>query len=240
MLRLISSYLFIYMHASAQLAVVFLTGFFLLNASLIYAAPSKEETPAEVAALLAEGIPATSAAMPESGSSYRLTALDRVRFSVRDEPEMTVEQRIDGDGQIRVPLLGAIKVESMSIREAEAMLKRLYRENEIFWDAEVTIMITEYAPRTVYVLGQVNQPGKIELLIEEGDIDVARLLAMAGGVTRIARTDRVSITRIGANREPETFSVNVERMYDASRSGSDSSRVLVYPGDIVFVPERLF
>lgn len=238
MLRLISSYLSVLKYASANLIQFLATVCFLLIVSLA-GASAAEEMPAEVAALLADGVQAPSS-IPDSGSSYRLMALDLIRFSVRNEPDLTNEQRIDGDGQIRVPLLGAIKVESMSVREAEALLKRLYRENEIFRDAEVTLTITEYTPRTVYVLGQVNRPGKVELLIEEGDVDVARLLAMAGGVTRIARTDRVSITRIGENKKPETFSVNVERMFDASRSRSDSSRVLVYPGDVVFVPERLF
>ncbi len=173
-------------------------------------------------------------------ASYRLSIRDRVQFSVRGENDLNTEQRIDGNGRIRVPLLRNVTIKDMTVREAEAHIEGLYIAEEIFRDPEVTLRISEYAPKYAYVLGQVNQPGEIAFPLEVNSVDIVRIISMAGGFTRIARSDRVSITRAGEEGDEATFNVDVRNLFDnRGRGDGGRERLRIYPGDIVFVPERL-
>ncbi len=184
---------------------------------------------------------AKQAERPESpGDSYRLSVRDRVQFNVQGENDLNTEQRIDGNGRIRVPLLRNVVIEGMTAREAEAHIEALYIAEEIFRDPEVTLRITEYAPKHAYVLGQVSRPGEVEFPVEVNSVDIVQLISMAGGFTRIARADRVSVTRAGEEGDEDTFQVDVRDLYDGrGRGDSGRERLRIYPGDIIFVPERI-
>lgn len=172
--------------------------------------------------------------------SYRLSVRDRVQFSVRGENDLNTEQRLDGNGRIRVPMLGNLTIRDMTIREAEAYIEGHYIAEEIFRDPEVTLRISDYAPKHAYVLGQVNSPGEIAFPVEENALDIVRFISMAGGFTPVARSDRVSITRTTEDGEEETMRVDVRELFDTRGRGRDSSDpIMIYPGDVVFVPERL-
>ena len=58
----------------------------------------------------------------------------------------------------------------------------------------------------------------------------------AGGFTRIAKSDAVRITRKDDAGAERTFTVDVEKML----AGRGGETFLVQPGDVVFVPERVF
>jgi polysaccharide export outer membrane protein len=175
---------------------------------------------------------------PESDSlAYRLHPLDLVSFSVHGETGLGASLRLSGGGSIRVPLLGDIRIAGLTLAEAEKKIQERYVAEEIFVRPQVTLQVTEYSKREVSVLGQISRQGKIEFPAEASSLDIVQVVTAAGGFSRIARADAVRVTRKDAETgEERVFTVNVERML----SGRSDEAFRILPGDVIFVPERLF
>jgi protein involved in polysaccharide export with SLBB domain len=169
--------------------------------------------------------------------SYRLAVRDLVRFSVQDEPETLVEQRIDGQGRIRVPYIGNVEVAGLTVREAEELIERIYIENQIYRHLQATVRVLEYSQKEVSVLGQVKSPGRVVFPMEVNGLDIREVISQAGGFTNIARSREVRVTRTSRDGQEELLTVNVDQMLTGRGAGS-APPFLVEPGDIIFVPER--
>lgn len=168
--------------------------------------------------------------------TYHLYPRDLVRVTVFNEPDMNVERRLDAAGAVTLPMLGELKIGGLTVMEAQKKIVEAYVSQEIYINPEVAISIIEYQPREVSVLGQVKDPGKIKFPNEGDALEIVDVISKAGGITRIGKSDSVRVTRKNGDGTEETFTVNVERMFDG-RGGAKSFVVL--PGDVIFVPERV-
>lgn len=79
----------------------------------------------------------------------------------------------------------------------------------------------------VYVMGQVNQPGAINIQ-GDGEMTLLKAISIAGGFDRFAREDRVQLIR----GEQPVRSVDLRRVLDGREGASDPA---LQPGDIIFV-----
>jgi protein involved in polysaccharide export with SLBB domain len=182
---------------------------------------------------------AVFAAGPQAGSAgYRLFARDLIHIAVRNEPDAAGDQRIDAAGEVNVPLVGPVKVAGLSINEAQALVAKRYVDAEIFIHPEVAINVVEYAPKEVMVLGQVGKQGKFTFPPEASTISIVEAITGAGGLTRIAKGDGVKVTRKETDGVEQSFTVNVEKLIEGRATPADA--FLLQPGDVVFVPERVF
>lgn len=115
-------------------------------------------------------------------------------------------------------------------------LHQLLVKGDLSLNFEVRDKDTIYIPKTdsVYVFGEVKQPGEIQMLGE--DLTAAEAIAMAGGLTRIASPRGITIVRIvGGEEQKLTLNLN-----DIIKRGDKSKDVLLLPGDIIVVPESFF
>ena len=176
-----------------------------------------------------------------ASSSYRLNFGDRLAVNVFGEPELCVQQLIDHHGLVRLPLIGEVRVAGCTMREAESLIEKNYFDGEMLKAPQVTLAMVAYAPREVMVLGAVRSPGAFDFPPDTVSLDIRDVLARQGGFTPVAKSDAVALTRRQTDGQETTITVNVERMMSgrAKKQGSLAS-VMVYPGDRIFVPERLF
>ena len=172
--------------------------------------------------------------------SYRILVRDQVQMTVFDEPDLSTVQRVDGRGQLRVPLLGNVKVSGHTIRDAEQLLEKLFVQGEFLKDPMVTIKIVEYAPREVSVLGAVRSPGTIPFPIEVNTMDIVDVISKVGGFTGIAKGEAVKVTRQNDSGDESVFKVDVESLITGRGGKPGSDRFLIYPGDVIYVPDRLW
>ncbi|MEM1157749.1 MAG: SLBB domain-containing protein [Verrucomicrobiota bacterium] len=87
------------------------------------------------------------------------------------------------------------------------------------------------------VMGQVKEPGGIELLVNpEQPVDLLRAIAMAGGFTDIADPKRVQLRRTNIAGDVKVYKINIREL----AKNPDSKPVLILPGDVVTIPESLF
>lgn len=177
------------------------------------------------------------AALP---ANYKLNVTDMVSLVVFEEPELSVTQRIPANGRIRIPLLGEIDLLGLTIREAEYKVQRAFIDARLLRAPQVYITVSGYVAREFSVFGQIAGQGQIPFPLEKDSMDIVEAIARAGGFTGIARSSDVRITRKKEDGTMEYLSVDVEAIIEDQDEGKDRDEYLVYPGDIIFVPERLF
>ena len=183
--------------------------------------------------------PAISAPLPNTGVSapagYILTPNDLVAVEVYGEDDLRTNGRLNGEGNLSVPLLGSIHLAGLTLTQATSKLTELYGRDYLV-SPKVNVMLIGYAKRRFSVLGQVNRPGSFEMPDgSPGGIDLLEAIAMAGGYTRIAAPERVSVRRHLATGDDQIFKVNAKRL----TKGSGGS-FLVEPGDTITVGESIF
>jgi len=97
------------------------------------------------------------------------------------------------------------------------------------------VILLTFAKRRFSILGQVSHPGSLEMPEgSPGGIDLLEAIALAGGYTRIAAPERITIRRHNANGD-QIFKVNAKR-FNKANGGS----FLVEPGDTITVGESIF
>ncbi len=192
-----------------------------------------------LALVAADAAPVQASAQPAvAASDYRLFSRDLVRVSVHGEPDLKdLDRRIDGSGRISLPLLPPVDLKGLTPAEAEVAIARAFIEAQILLRPQVSVTVVEYSPREISVLGQVRTPGKIAFPIEADSLSIVEAVSKAGGFTRIAKSDSVLVTRTGADGREISTTVDVARLFDG-RGGGETYQLV--PGDVVFVPERIF
>ncbi len=206
-------------HFSGRIALLFAA----LPAALLCGQGAKDALPAPT---------------PETvmGSDYRVVPNDQIRFHVTGELDEVLIQRVSSQGEISVPLLGAVKVAGLTLRESERLVEKLYRSGGFFINPQVILAFETYAPRNVSVLGQVNNPNQLDFPIEHSAMGIVSAITPAGGFTRDQRTDAVKVMLIVEGKDV-SFTVNVAAYLNET---SKEAQFQLQPDDIVFVPERVF
>ena len=177
-------------------------------------------------------------------TGYKVREGDRVRISVRGEPDATVEVDIDSEGSARVAYIGELRISGYSTKGIEQMVTKEYQRQLIYKNPIVNITILIYSKRVVFLSGSVNKKGPYEFPPEVEAMNIVEVIARAGGFTDIARKNKVFVTRTfydknGKIVDTKTYEVNVEALSTGSLNLSSSKLFWIYPGDRIEVPERL-
>jgi protein involved in polysaccharide export with SLBB domain len=178
-------------------------------------------------------VPATSSAV-SAPAGYILSPNDQVAVEVFGEDDLRTNGRLNPEGNLSVPLLGSIHLAGLTLTQAAAKLTELYGRDYLV-NPRVNVMLLGYAKRRFSILGQVNRPGSYEMPDSSlGGIDLLEAVAMAGGYTRIAAPERVTVRRQTASGD-QIFRVNAKRF---TKESGGSFRVV--PGDTITVGESIF
>jgi protein involved in polysaccharide export with SLBB domain len=178
--------------------------------------------------------PAPAAAPAEgTGGDTVLHNNDLIRITVFGEDDLLTETRISKGGTITFPLLGALHLSGKTVDEATAEIRQKLDKDYVI-NPHVTLMVLEYATQWVTVLGEVQKPGTVEIP-PEGGLDVLGAIALAGGYTKIAAPNRITIRR-QVNGQDQLIRV------DGKKLANDTSVKVFYvlPGDMITVGQSIF
>ncbi|PYK91982.1 MAG: hypothetical protein DME35_00400 [Verrucomicrobia bacterium] len=168
-------------------------------------------------------------------TGYVLRTNDQVGVEVFGEEDLRTSTRLNGEGNLSLPLLGSVHLAGLTLAQAAAKITELYGRDYLV-NPRVNVTLVGYAKRRFTILGQVSRPGSYEMPEGSPDgVDLLEAIAMAGGYTRIAAPERVSVRRRSAKGEDEILRVDAKRL--AKRGGENFQ---VRPGDTVTVAESLF
>ena len=161
--------------------------------------------------------------------SYVFKAGDGVSLKVYNEPDLTTETRILKSGEVSFPLIGKIILEGLSVTEGIEKIYELYNRDYLV-EPKLTLTVSEYAPEYVDVLGAVKTAGRVKLPAV-GQLDLASVVAMAGGFTEEA--DRNAITVMSAAGK-------VKRYSGTQAAEAALQRVILAAGDRVIVGKSAY
>ena len=174
---------------------------------------------------------------------YRIQPGDTLQVEVLEDPGLNRNVLVLPDGSFSFPMAGTVQAGGRSVDSVSAALSAEMAENFAVAPS-VLVSVAALAPRSariqdqpdlmnVYILGEVNQPGRKEVL---PGTTLIQFLAEAGGLSRFAAEKRIQLRRGGGSGGDET----VYRFNYRTMGGSDSisGTTVLAPGDVIVVPER--
>ncbi len=168
-------------------------------------------------------------------SGYQLSPNDQIAVEVFGEDDLRTAARLSGDGSVSLPLLGAVRLAGLTIPQATARLTELYGRDYLV-NPKLNVALVGYAKQRFTMLGQVNRPGSYEMPDgSAGGVDILEAVAMAGGYTRIAAPERISVRRKAAGGD-QVIRVNAKKL--GQQGGAGAFRVQT--GDTITVGESIF
>ena len=170
--------------------------------------------------------PVVTPKLIEKQSDHKIVPLEVVSITVVGEKDLSLDLRVQAEGNISFPMLGDIKVAGMTTREAENILREKLGK-ELLVDPQVSVQIKEYLQRSVGVTGEVNKPGAITIPGEQ-KWTIMEAISQAGGAKTSAATKRIEFSRHG-----RTTRLNLEKLKKESDAGK---QIYVEPGDYIYVP----
>ncbi len=178
---------------------------------------------------------------PAITSDYILGPFDQISVIVGEFQDQFSDKtfRLDGQGDVSLPLIGRIHAAGLSLHALEdAIADRL---TPVLKHPDVVVNVTEITSQSVSVLGAVKNPGIQKLY---GTNNLFNVLSLAGGLSENAGTT-VKITRDsrwGILDNPDTIvdasgksSTVIIHIKGISESGTNSLTIM--PGDTIFVPK---
>lgn len=168
-------------------------------------------------------------------NSYKMSVGDQVMINVWKNPELSVSAPIRPDGKVSMPLIGDVMAAG---RTPEQLASDIEIKLKSYVKApNVTVILTnlqghEFLSR-IRVTGSVVQ--NISLTYHQGMTALDAVLA-AGSVNLYADSNRTKLHR-RTKEGTETYDI---RLKDIMKKGDMTTNILLLPGDVVTVPERLF
>jgi polysaccharide export outer membrane protein len=158
------------------------------------------------------------------------------------------ERRVNGLGQISLPLVGVVKVAGLSTQQIEARLRELYG-SQFLRNPQITVEVKEFHHQRVAVTGAVSKPGYYDII---GPRTLLEVLAMAGGLSNKPGPEAGDVVHVMQNQnsinsadtmkavsvrayapQTRTTVINIQRLVSGL---APELNIMVENGDVVYVP----
>jgi polysaccharide export outer membrane protein len=183
-----------------------------------------------------------AASVASAQTDFRIGPGDTIRIEVLEDPSLNREVLVLPDGSLSFPLAGAVQAGGQTTTQLEAAVASALAPN-FATSPTVSVSVAGLAPRAtagttrqidVYIMGQVANGGGL-VQVDRGTT-VLQALALSGGFTRFAATQRIQLRRT----DPKTGAQSVYNInYRAIEQGESSiGGTVLADGDVIIVPER--
>lgn len=174
-----------------------------------------------------------------SAQDYLLKPGDRIDVSVLEDPGLNRQLLIRPDGKVSLPLAGTLQAADRTPEALQTAIRRAL-SRDFVEPPTVTVSVIDVAEEdpideealiTIYVIGEVGQPGRYDV---ETPIDLLQALALSGGPGVFAARDRVQVRRRASDGE-SVMLFDYEQIEDGA---TPAQFVALEDGDVIVVPER--
>ncbi len=180
--------------------------------------------------------------MTHAQESYRIKPGDVLRVEVLEDPNLNRSVLVTPDGQFSLPLAGTVRASGRSVDQVRSDVTERLGPNfankpTVFVSIEslseaVAPTSTTGRTITVYVLGEVNNPGKFEV---SPGTTIWQFLAEIGGLTKFAAIKRVQVRRTEKSGKESVYNLNFKDILEGKTSVGTAT---LKTGDVIIVPQR--
>ncbi len=167
---------------------------------------------------------------PEGG--FVLGPEDVIEVVVWKNPDLSRQGVIRPDGKFSLPLIGDIPVAGLTAEQIASVIEeryKAYKENP-----SVSVNVVSVNSYYVYVVGEVNGPGKIPL---KSYTTILQVLSLAGGFTQFASSNDMHVIRNVVNAEGEVKELRIPIRYDdLIDEDGGVYNITLQSGDTIVVP----
>ncbi len=176
--------------------------------------------------LMARAIAGSPLANVPISPDYQIGPADILNVEIwnLDKQQTKRTVRVTADGYITISVLGKVVLGGKTLAEAQEIITK--RASVFYSNPEVIVELLRQRVVDVYVIGDVQQPGKFTL---PGNATLFTALYAAGGPSETGSYRRVKLLRMG---KPER---EID-LYDYLMYGKREGDELLEAGDTVFVP----
>ena len=171
--------------------------------------------------------PALRAQEAVASDTYIIGVGDMLKVSVWKNADLQAEVPVRPDGRISVPLVGEVHVAGLTPLEVQSLLTERFRS--FVTAPSVSVLVTQVNSRKVFILGQVKESGAFDIL---QPTNVMQALAMAGGMTEFAKTNKIVVLR-EVNGVKKRWQINIDAIASGRRP---EDNMQLEPGDTIIVP----
>lgn len=204
---------------------------------------------------------AASSILVSPTEDYRIGARDVIEIKVEDAPELSMTVPVNADGTFLMPYLKRVKADGKTTEELAREIADGLR-GRYLKDPNVMVAVKQFNSRSVFVLGQVKNPGVYQI---EGKASLLQLITLAGGPVEncgslafiiheirngsgSSASENGAVRQVAANvneqsqvlnsaEEPdvEVRTVNISGMFRGI--GIADRKAYLEPGDVVHIPK---
>jgi polysaccharide export outer membrane protein len=180
--------------------------------------------------------PTGTAKLPEKipvvkkdGAFYRLVPYDQISIRFPHHPEQDPKMAIpvQPDGNINLDAVGTIRAAGLTPEELEKLI--VNKTSDRLRAPQVIVTIVQYAPRRVFVGGEVVQPGPV--LIQDGMTPLQAIFER-GGFRDTAQKDSVVLIRDAGAENPQIGRID---LFKSLENGTPEVITLL-TNDVIYVP----
>lgn len=184
---------------------------------------------------------------PQASATYLIGATDVLKVRVFREDQYNGDYNVDADGSITFPLIGRVAVAGKTTRQIEEELTKVLADGWLN-KPQVSVEIGAYRSRSIFVIGEVRQPGRYTI---EGPMTLLEVIGQAGSLTSAA-SDTIIVQRFkdgiaasvsappvaGDPRVTEVLRVSHRELQE----GRLTANILLQDSDVILVPaaEKFF
>lgn len=155
-----------------------------------------------------EAVQAPLPITPRLGNNkdYRIGPEDLLEIQVYGVDQLSRTVRVNSEGYISLPLVGAVLVGSLTAHEAEVAVATKLATNYL-QDPQVSLFVKEFTTQRITLEGAVAKPGIYPL---RGETTLLRALALAGGQGSLSDMHSVVLFRTDKDGTRTTLTYDVE------------------------------
>lgn len=159
--------------------------------------------------------------------AYVIGPEDMLNVAVWKEPDFSSTVPVRPDGKISLPLLGDVEASGRTPSQlAQDLTGRLKKYID---DPHVTVVVTAINSKRVYILGEVNHPGTMNM---SPNMTVLQAISAAGGPTAYANTKKITVLRTVAGKQTK-YAFNYKEVI---KGNAIQQNIVLQSGDTIVVP----
>ena len=157
---------------------------------------------------------------------YILGAADSISIDLTDTDDLDNIYLIDQDGMIDLPFIGKVKLDGLTINEAQNILIDVI--SDFYKNADLQIKIEEFNSSKVYIVGAVRNQKTIKL-----DQKPIRLIEAAIEANfNPSSQDKIFGTKGFLRRDNEVYKINIANAFSGS---DDKENFFLKKNDVIFI-----
>ena len=163
-----------------------------------------------------------------SSENYIIGEGDVLSIYVYENEDLSKTVRVNADNSIRVPLIGVVNIEGLTVPKIASKLESLFADGYLV-NPQIDVFIKEFKSKTAIILGQIRSPGQYEL---RGKITFLEFVSKAGGLTVDA--GNIATIKRADSETNKTNKITID-LYKLIREGDASLNLSIQNGDTIYI-----